>query len=42
MGLLGGVVVFGFSEGFCNDEFGHVNFILKEVGDGFFDVTEAY
>ena len=37
MGLFGRVVVFG--EGFCDDEFGHVDFVLEEVGDGVFDVA---
>lgn len=35
--LLGRVVVFG--EGFGDDEFRHVNFVLKEVGDSVFDVA---
>lgn len=34
--LFGGVVVFG--EGFCDDEFRYVDVVLKEVGDGVFDV----
>ena len=38
MGLFCIVVVFG--EGFCDDEFGHIDFVLEEVGDGFFDVSE--
>lgn len=37
MGLFGGVV--GFGEGFCDDEFGHVDFVLEEVGDCVFDVA---
>ena len=37
VGLFAGVV--GFGEGFCDDEFGHVDFVLEEVGDGVFDVA---
>ena len=37
VGLFGGVI--GFGEGFCDDEFGHVDFVLEEVGDGVFDVA---
>ena len=37
VGLFVGVV--GFGEGFCDDEFGHVDFVLEEVGDGVFDVA---
>ncbi len=33
------VVVVGFGEGFCDDEFGQVDFVLEEVGDGIFDVA---
>lgn len=37
--LLGGVVIFG--EGFRDDELGHVDAVLKEVGDGVFDVSRG-
>lgn len=37
VGLFGGVV--GFGEGFCDDKFGHVNFVLEEVGNSVFDVA---
>jgi len=37
MCLLCGVV--GFGKGFSDDEFGHVDFVLKEIGDGVFDVA---
>ena len=37
VGLFTGVVRFG--EGLCDDEFGHVDFVLEEVGDGVFDVA---
>lgn len=37
VGLFVGVV--GFGEGFGDDEFGHVDFVLEEVGDGVFDVA---
>ena len=37
MRLFGGVV--GFGEGFGDDEVGHVDFVLEEVSDGFFDVA---
>lgn len=37
MGLFVGVV--GFGESFCDDEFGHVDLVLEEVGDGVFDVA---
>ena len=37
VGLFAGVV--GFGEGFCDDEFGHVDFVLEEVGDGVFDIA---
>ena len=40
MGLLGGVVVFGLGEGFRDDKFGHVDFVLQKVRDCFFDVAE--
>ena len=39
MGLVANV--FGFREGFRDDEFGHVDFVLEEVGDGVFDVAEG-
>lgn len=39
VGLFADVV--GFGEGFCDDEFGHVNFVLEEVGDGVFDVARS-
>ena len=37
MGLFTNVV--SFREGFCDDEFGHVDLVLEEVGDGVFDVA---
>lgn len=37
VGLFRCVVAFG--EGFGDDELGHVDFVLQEVGDGFFDVA---
>ena len=37
VGLFVGVV--GFGECFGDDEFGHVDFVLEEVGDGVFDVA---
>ena len=38
--LLGGVV--GFGESFGDDEFGHVDAVLEQVGDGVFDVAAEY
>jgi hypothetical protein len=35
--LLGSVV--GFGEGFGDDELGHVDFVLEELGDGVFDIA---
>lgn len=32
-------VVLFLGEGFGDDEFGHVDFVLEEVGDGVFDVA---
>ena len=37
--LFAGVVLFFFGEGFGDDEFGHVDFVLEEVGDGGFDIA---
>lgn len=37
MGLFGCVV--GFRKGFCDDEFGHVDFVLEEIGDGVFHIA---
>ena len=37
MGLIADIL--GFGEGFCDDKFRHVNFVLEEVRDGVFDVS---
>lgn len=36
------VSVVGFREGFCDDEFGHVDLVLEEVGDCVFDIAGKY
>lgn len=38
MGLFRGVV--GLGESFGDDKFGHIDFVLEEIGDGVFDVAE--
>ena len=40
MGLFAGVFSVVLGEGLCDDELGHVDFVLEEVGYGFFDITK--
>ena len=40
MGLFSVVVI--LSKGLCDDELGHVDFVLEEVRDGFFNVAVVY